>query len=657
MIEIVGLTSGSEFEAANHIKNKILQLWPDMGQSKEDVIKIFCGAKLYSYKVQDIDLLIVGSFSKHRHFDAEYKFFPRGNESFIPKNAYIKNFILVIEVKSHDPSGVRFQDKVGFVRYRKTEGFVWEDVTEKNRTQMFEFKKYLGDQKVDNVYVQDLIFFTGLRENDFPARPHNFFGIDSGFERILNILGQISGPKRGESRSAFIEFGAEEDFKKILSPTFPLFKQLDPTPIDRRRMDRIASGSVQEDWVQELGSKQIILKGRGGVGKTVIMLQMAYKAFDRQNKRSLVLTYNKALVADMRRVMALLGVPRSIESGGINIDTVHSFFGRIMYALGITNSEDNFLEAYEEKKDNLLHFLKEGAVTTDDIKKLIAQKPDRFFWDLIFVDEGQDWPQNEIEILKYLYGVEKLIISDGVDQLIRDSIADWPKGTDREILRTRRLTRCLRMKANLAIFVSDMAELLKLENWDLEPNIDANGDRIVIVEGNYFKDYKFHNGFCEEAKNSGNYPIDLLLCVPPSLVDHKNKKSQAAQFLLENNEKVWDGAIQDIRQNFPTDREQLRIVQYDSCRGLEGWTVFNLAFDDMWQYKYNQWSKEPRELGGLFDTKEDMAAAYAAQWCMIPLTRALDTLVIHVSNNPSFIKDILLSVKEKRPDFVEWVKS
>ena len=64
-------------------------------------------------------------------------------------------------------------------------------------------------------------------------------------------------------------------------------------------MDLIAKAALPDAWLEDLGARRILLKGRGGVGKTVILLQMAYRAYDRSGQRSLILTFNKALVADM----------------------------------------------------------------------------------------------------------------------------------------------------------------------------------------------------------------------------------------------------------------------------------------------------------------------------------------------------------------------
>jgi hypothetical protein len=262
-----------------------------------------------------------------------------------------------------------------------------------------------------------------------------------------------------------------------------------------------------------------------------------------------------------------------------------------------------------------------------------------------------------MEILRAVYGPERIAVADGVDQFVRDSVADWSVGVPRDQLRPRRLTRCLRMKANLALFVDDFAKALDLQNWDLEPNPDANGGRVIVVEGDLASRADIYEKLAAEADKLGNFPIDLLACVPPSLVRHEDHEtfSLPGRTLAKSGKKVWDASSIDVRENFPTEREALRIVQYDSCRGLEGWTVINYAFDDFWEYKYRQWLSAPQP-GDLFDTPEERAAAFASRWAMIPLTRAMDTLVINVSSQQSLIRNALAKVHARRGDFVEWIK-
>jgi hypothetical protein len=131
--------------------------------------------------------------------------------------------------------------------------------------------------------------------------------------------------------------------------------------------------------------------------------------------------------------------------------------------------------------------------------------------------------------------------------------------------------------------------------------------------------------------------------------------SLAADALLAHGYQVWDGAIQDIRQDFPRSPEQFRIVQYDSCRGLEGWTVFALRFDDFWAFKIAEGLRRGTASGDLFVTAEEVARQHAGRWAMIPMTRAMDTLVINVSPANTPVHAVLRDIAERHRDFVEWV--
>jgi hypothetical protein len=656
VIQILGVQQGQEYEAAVHLRRLILNRWPELAQNKNDVVKMFVGLKLYGYRVEDLDLVVIGSFSTPRPFDVEFPFHPRDEEPFVPRFAGVKNFALVIEVKSHDATGVRFENRVASVRYYRNGRATWECVTEKNRMQMFEFKKYLARHGAERLHVQDLILFTGLRESDLPKRPHNCVAGDASFERVLNILGQISRPLRKGSRVDLV-FGSDDVFNQLLSSDFPLFEELEPTPLDRRRMDMIAKRSLPDAWLADLGERQVILKGRGGVGKTVILLQMAFRAYESRQLRSLVLTFNKALVADLRRSMALLGVPRSVEGGGIGIETVHSLLGRLMLGLGIIESYDDFLKSYDNHKATLLNYLESGAVSRDDLDALLQRQPTDLEWDLIFVDEGQDWPHDEIAILRTVYGANRLTVSDGIDQFVRESVADWSAGVPKPLLKPRRLTRCMRMKANLAAFVGDVADYLGLGSWDLEPNAEASGGRVIVVEGDLASNPSLIEQLCAEARALGNHPIDMLACVPASMVDTSGPHQMClpAAHYVRVGGAVWDGTSRDVREHFPTHRDQLRFVQYASCRGLEGWTTINYDLDALWEAKRRQWLAEEHAVDDLCQTPAELAEMHASRWVMIPLTRAIDTLVINVGPRQSFLKEALLKASASRGDFVQWM--
>lgn len=657
MIEIFGVTEGDEYAAAKELERRLLNTWPDLARSKTDVVRMFVGLKLHGQQVEDLDLVVIGSFDEPRQFAVEWKFYPKDGEPFTPRSARVRNFALVIEVKSHDAKGVRFENTVAFVKYRRNGRVTEECVTEKNRAQMFEFKKWLDRFGLDHVHVQNLVLFTGLKERDLPKRPHVCIASDTSFERLLNVLGQVTRPRENDRRVT-LTYGSDEAFANLLAPNSPLFATLEPTPLDRKRMDLIAKAALADTWLKDLGERQILLKGRGGVGKTVILLQMAYRAYDQSGQRSLVLTFNKALVADMRRTMALLGVPPGVDSGGVSIETVHGFVGKLMLKLGVINDYDDFLERYDDNKALLLDYLHTEAVSEDDLADLMRVHSTDFDWDLVFVDEGQDWPSDEIAILKAVYGAQRLVVSDGVDQYVRGSIANWDRDGRNGQAMTRRLRKCLRMKANIASFVADVAVELGLDDWDLQPNPEAAGGRVIVVDGDLASEPHRVAELIQEAAELGNFPVDLLACVPPDGVIQTNSGPvcRAAVAYAGTGGKVWDGTQREARESYPTDRDQLRFVQYDSCRGLEGWTVINFDLDELWRYKEAQWFSEERAFDPLIHSAQEAASRHAARWIMIPLTRAIDTLVISLSPGESRLRSALLNVANRRPDVVEWVE-
>ena len=45
---------------------------------------------------------------------------------------------------------------------------------------------------------------------------------------------------------------------------------------------------------------------------------------------------------------------------------------------------------------------------------------------------------------------------------------------------------------------------------------------------------------------------------------------------------------------------------------------------------------------------------FAARWLMIPLTRAIDTLVIQVQSENHIVTKALRQVADERPELIEW---
>jgi hypothetical protein len=495
-------------------------------------------------------------------------------------------------------------------------------------------------------------------------------GAEVSWELVLNVIGQTTQAEWingvwtldavGPNLSSFAR--AADLFTRVVTPT----------KLDRARMERLNQRSVDLSPIEDiLDHKLVILRGRGGTGKTMRLLQLAKHLLDEKGARVLILTYNKALVADIRRLLTIIGISDDITGGAIQVQTVHSFLHGSMLGLELINQNyDTFLEDYDHLKDEALNYLRSGAISTADIDARASIRSEPFTWDYVFVDEGQDWPNNERDLLLQLYPYHRIVIADGVDQLVRSSTpANWRDGVERAQSQVLPLKKTLRMKAGLSRFVSTVAGHLGLLNTEWEANQELPGGRVIIIEGPYLYDRGLHDRLVEENQADGNSPVDMLFCVPPALVirgaDNGESHSVASSVFKQWGYITWDGASDWIRESYATDLEQLRIVQYESCRGLEGWTVVNLALDRFYEHKLVEGSLMQaagddglaRGQPGVFSHDPSVARRHAARWTLIPLTRAIDTLVIQIDTTLSPLRTALEAAAATHGEYVTWVNT
>lgn len=656
MIFVSGNTEGAEAEAANTLRKLIIESWPWMESDLKSEIHIIAGVKCHGQVLRDLDLVVFGQFSERALYKPFLPFFcARDNTLKKPALIHACNLCVTIEIKDSNPASMRFIGTQVEVQY----GNQWKNITEQSHRQIFSLKNYLQINGINAPHITNLIWLRGVETVDLPKFPHNIIGGNATWDLFINVIAQQSPPRLRDGKW-LLDANFQVQPGGFQSACNLLTKTILPTNLDRKKMDRICRHSVNPEWFSNLQNKDLVFRGRGGTGKTIILLQLAWKAYEESNSRVLLLTYNKALVADMRRIFTLMNLPDHFAEKTIQIKTIHSFLYSTLVNLGFDFEEAPFLTNYEEYKERALSFIREGAVLRSDIDDLIRKKDD-FKWDFILIDEGQDWPENERALLDCLYPDIKFAVADGIDQLVRqDKTCDWRAPKTTKQVQTINLASCLRMKAGLARFTSLFANELGLSKWIDEPNIDAPGGRVIIIEGDYFRDKNFHGRLMNYNKADGNQPVDMLVCIPHSLVvrgdNGENISSLVADHFIALGQEVWDGVSADIRTSYPTSINQLRIVQYDSCRGLEGWVVINLALDKLYEHKKSLWRPPEKFEPGSFIDDPSLAHLYAARWLMIPMTRAVDTLVIQISSHQSVIREALLKAANQCADFVQWEK-
>lgn len=653
MIEVLGEDGTSERKVADAIAGKLGAYWPGLMDSpaEAELLKITAGAKLSGYRVQDIDVVVCGAFRSGRRFLPKGS--PRDSSTKermrnVPVSVY--NLVVAIEVKDHDPKRINFEGDTVNVDYIRAGKRRWHSATQQNIDQVHSLKNYFSDQRLD-LFIHRLIVLRGLPEIVSGVNgvlPRDFSGAE-----FLDQVAMLSGVRSSKAGRYYISSGTDDAVRGATGSS--IFRVVRPSVVDRRRMDRIASRKgLSNEWFDDLGKKLIVFRGRGGAGKTVLLLQLAWRAFQERGARTLLLTYNLTLVADIRRTMALLGVPSSPDQGGIQVDTVMSVQMTWMRMLGVIdkNTEDTF-DRYGEYCAAALEMIEQGAVTPDDIEDVKQGRANKLSFDYIVADEGQDWPQQEADLLKAIYGSKSLAVADGVDQRTRGSATNWTSNVPEDERRLVVLRRCLRLKENLAVFANAVAAEADL-NWRVEPNDEAGGGRIIVLWGSYSEHDHEHRDLVASAAQTGNEPIDFLMCVPAADVS-KQEGSLLGKRLTDRGLEVWDGTSETAKRDFPRSTNQFRIVQYPSCRGLEGWVVVADRFDEYWKWQYQRELVADRanSTDDLFISNEQRADRAAWLSCLIPLTRPIDTLVISVGDEASPMGKMMKKIGSKHPDFVE----
>lgn len=219
------------------------------------------------------------------------------------------------------------------------------------------------------------------------------------------------------------------------------------------------------------------------------------------------------------------------------------------------------------------------------------------------------------------------------------------------------LDKCLRLKRNLAVFANEVASRVGV-SWKVKPNNQAGGGRVILLEGSYREHTGLQEELLQSARVSGNDEIDFLFCVPPADVGTVGgrKQSRLGQYFVQQGFNIWDGTDPSLRKDFPRLSTQYRIVQYASCRGLEGWTVVLESLDSHWELLRSMASPEflvgwDDDVPSLIDPQH-RARKLAWQQLMIALTRPMDTLVITLDDIASDCSQVLLGLAEKMPEIV-----
>jgi hypothetical protein len=656
VIEIIGEEGTEEYDAAVAIADAIAKLWPGVEGSPAELehIKIAPNAKLAGYKISDVDVIVAGVFVKPRYFVPHKPLHDLDGKRLVGIKVKVENIVVAVEVKGHDGSGISVVGDEVAVRY--PDG--WKSATGQNVAQAHALAKYFEHQHLSTwVYrclalqgIPALPVCNGKAVPEAGAVAFGFSGTD-----FLTAVAGVNGVRKF-GRDFVISSAPMVTARKVLEAS--IFRAIVPSKLDRAKMDRIAARRSEAKGLAELlGQQMVRLKGRGGTGKTIMLLQAAHEAFVGHGRRCIVLTYNVALAADIARLLALLRIPGASEGGGVEVKTLMSFIYTWLERLGLEEeeAEDDF-DSYVQKCAAALEWIDTGTVSQEDIAAAKDADQSLLDFDVVLIDEGQDWPQAEANLLTRLYDPSMILIADGLDQLVRGERTNWHSAAGgKNNVSEKSLTRCLRMKRNLGVFANAVAIRAGL-NWSIQPNDEAAGGKVLLSRKPYAALGDLRRGLLDEARAMGNSPIDFLHCVPSSDVTVKAEgpESNLAIQLKGEGLAIWDAVNRSARKDFPRSLDTARIIQYESCRGLEGWVTVLDGLDEFWRRKYEASLRQNTADLGLLEPKA-RASRDAWQWVMIALTRPIDTLVITLRDADSEVAKVIEMVNRSSADFVQWI--
>jgi len=686
MIVIKGRTSEDaegENKAAISLKEKILKQWPEIDkEDNKDSVQIIVEPYLDAGSVKTADLVIIANFKSPKEINfnfplVKYKQVEKKEGEDLERpieisltKVFLKNFVCAVEVKNHSKNKIEYKSGDVLV---ETFG-KWSNATAQNQKQHYALAGHVKQNSQVEPFVTGFVYLN--RINEVPKGVGGVYCRDQSFLSMLagicgHMLRMSSHTKINfQHKSALLQCVSEEKMELISKGSF--FLDLKPTEIDSKRMLQIAR-KVDRKWFEDIGKKMVIFRGLGGTGKTVRLLQIAHELYLEHEAKTVLFTYNWSLLANIRRLLQLMGIPEyksQTGRGAIRLESVMSFISKILIAYGFIAEEDSILDVYEEKVEEFEKYITSETLSQEELRRemreILWEKYDEATdFEYAFVDEGQDWYSGEKTILMTLFGPEKIVIAHGNLQETRGEGIEWSQGLARETseeegqFKVHALTAGVRMTPNLGEFVRSFANRTLLDDQysRLRINEVAEGGDIYIVEGDYFKNLDLHHRLMESLSINKAEPIDLLHCVPPDDVQSNSHGFHSGVGLkLEGlGFSKWD-AVDDVkRRNMPKSINDMRIVQYDSCRGLEGWITFLHEFDDFWEYKKED-VKDEKGQKKLFEDEEDFVNEEVAKWALIALTRSISSTVIQINSKESFIGKVLWELSEKNKDYIQWIK-
>lgn len=291
---------------------------------------------------------------------------------------------------------------------------------------------------------------------------------------------------------------------------------------------------------------------------------------------------------------------------------------------------------------------------------------------IVLVDEGQDCFRDEKDILFNVFGFENLAVATGgQEQLIRHvELCKWTASNGKLIPHKKYTTgkKSYRMKKNLLglcnfvankfgvsfnldyLNTDDVGELIiDTRNTQTEKQVTEVFESIIVKgQLNECQPYEsllvLINSKRENKENSDFVESSVVINEYGNIEEQflTNELEFAFQKALENVNVFWDGTNNEIKRTIPPSYGEVRLIFYNSCRGLEAWGVTCFDIDVFFDKKRAEPDAEKYLMDDLHYTLDQRKNMYAATWTLMAMTRAIDTLYLKLANPNSILSKTIL---------------
>ena len=653
IVKVIGHENDTdEYRAALYLQRALNDTMP--ANANGDII-LYPSATLWGQNVKDIDLLMVGQLDS---CEIKLSF---NDKKEITDNVKIENFCIPIEIKSHSVDGIIRRGTDWLVKYSTRE----HNVTRQSNEQKISVMRFFENTLQTSMYVTNLIWFMEISRSELDALLSvsgkkiisNVLSRDITFKEIMQLILWQKRPFKVGNRYVFNASFEGCDIGRIQkSLTFFSKEKSGLGELTRKKVEMITNSDFRDKLIVKSESDTIsIYRGRAGTGKTVGLIQTAIHLVDEEEARVLLLTYNKALVSDIRRLFALADLPDMFEIKCVAINTMHSYFFKLINVCMYDGKlyGDTFLNNYDKYLKELLDFISQDADALGIIKDECKEEPE-LNWDYVFIDEAQDWSEAERDIILKLFNNKNILVADGGQQYVRNvQPCDWSIVRDRTNIR---LKKCLRQKSNLIKFVNHFSETFELSTNRIIGSDKMIGGKIIIVTE---EDRIIPTIISEYNKmsNNGNIAYDMMVFTTGNKLKWNDgvKEFEYTEKLKRNNINVWDGTVSESRFDTIATSDEIRVLRYESGRGLEAWCVVCLDFDVFLNEKREQFNPNTKVDELMLESKEEKLEKYLLNWGMIPITRAIDALIITIKDINSDISKKLKKIALDNSDYIDWI--